>query len=382
MMETGNFKSTKCVHAGKSPDSDGVVGHIQPSTAYRYLESGSQPYPRYFNTPNQQNLVEKICQLENAEDGLVFSSGMAAITTTLSSMLSRGDHIVLQRAIYGGTHTYVIEEFERVGIEFTFVDCDLAEVAKAIRPETRVVYAETPANPLLQIMDLAGVAKIAAEKNIISVVDNTFASPINQNPIDLGIDVVVHSGTKYLGGHSDLSFGTAVSDRDNVDRIRQKAVLYGGSLNPLSIYLAERSIKTLAVRVERQNQNAMSLANFLDQHSAVEAVYYPGLAGHVAHDVAAEQMQGFGGMLSFSLRSELSSLKLLQNLKLIEAAMSLGGVETTATLPATTSHKTMPQEEREQQGITDQLVRLSVGIESSEDLIRDLDQAIKELASH
>lgn len=376
-METGIYKPTKCVHAGKSPDSEGVVGHIQPSTAYRYLDTGSQPYPRYFNTPNQQYLVEKICQLENAEDGVIFSSGMAAITTTLSSLLNRGDHIVLQRAIYGGTHTYVLEEFKRVGIEFTFVGCDLDEIAAAIRPETRVVYAETPANPLLQIMDLTGLAKIAAAKNIVSVVDNTFASPINQNPIDLGIDLVVHSGTKYLGGHSDLSFGTAVGDRDNVERIRQKAVLYGGSLNPLSIYLAERSIKTLAVRVERQNQNAMSLANALDQHSAVEAVYYPGLSRHTGHHVAAEQMHGFGGMMSFSLASEQSPLKFLHSLNLIEAAMSLGGVETTATLPARTSHKSMPEEEREQQGITDQLVRLSVGIESDQDLINDLDQALK-----
>ena len=322
-MKSGTDKFTKCVHAGKSLDSAGVVADIQPSTASRYLDSGPQYYPRYFNTPNQQSLVEKICELEHAEDGLIFSSGMAAITTTLSSMVVPGDHIVLQSAIYGGTHSYAIHEFERLGIEFTFSDCDLDSLSNAMRPETKVVYVETPANPLLQIVDLAGLAKIASEKNIVSVVDNTFASPINQNPIELGINVSLHSGTKYLGGHSDLSFGAAVGDKENLQRIRQKAVLYGGSLNSLSVYLAERSIKTLAVRVEKQNLNALSLARFLEQHSAVDRVFYPGLESHSGHAVAKQQMHGFGGMMSFSLADKLPALEFLKRLQTIEAAMEI-----------------------------------------------------------
>lgn len=369
-------KETLAVHSSPGSTLGGVVSAVEPSSAYRYLDEGPQPYPRYFNTPNQQIVVDLLCELENAQAGLVFSSGMAAISTVFRSLLYRGDHIVLQNALYGGTQSFALQEFESLGVEYSLVDCDADALASAIRPNTRVVYLETPANPLMQLVDLPELASRIASRPIISVVDSTFASPVNQNPIELGIDLAIHSGTKYLGGHSDLSFGAVLGNSQLIERVHEKAVLYGGNLNPFSLYLIERSLKTLFVRVHKQNQNALGLAQFLDDQAQIETVYYPGLENHPGHSIARKQMQGFGGMLSFRLAAGIDAKEFAQQLKLITPAMSLGGVDSTVTIPMFTSHKAVPEQARQAAGINEQLVRFSVGIESVDDLIADLRQAL------
>lgn len=369
-------KETLAVHSSGGSTLGGVVSAVEPSSAYRYLDEGPQPYPRYFNTPNQQIVVEQLCKLESAQAGLVFSSGMAAISTVFRALLSRGDHVVLQNALYGGTQSFALKEFDTLGIEYSLIECDAESLADAIQPNTRVVYLETPANPLMQLVDLQELGSRIGSQPIISVVDSTFASPVNQNPIELGIDLVIHSGTKYLGGHSDLCFGAVVGNTALIERVHEKAVLYGGSLNPFSLYLIERSMKTLFVRVQKQNQNAMDLATFLDGQSQIETVYYPGLETHPGHAIASKQMRGFGGMLSFRLGPSISAIDFAQRLKLIAPAMSLGGVDSTVTIPSFTSHKAVPEQDRKAAGIDEQLVRFSVGIESVDDLIEDLRQAL------
>ncbi len=369
---------TISVHAGKRAETIGVVNPVEPSSAFHYIDSGVQFYPRLFNTPNQQNVVNQICELENAPAGMIFGSGMAAITTTLLALLRRGDHIVLQKALYGGTHALVVREFAAAGIEHTFASCTAESLMAAVRPGTRIIYAESPANPRLDIIDLQELAARAAAKKILTVVDNTFASPINQNPFNLGIDVVLHSGTKYLGGHSDLSFGAVAGRQEIIDRVLEKAALFGGNVNALTCYLIERSIKTLAIRVQQQNRNAGQVADFLSRHPGVDRVWYPGLKTHPGHAIAAAQMSGFGGMVSFCLAAGTSPQTLLRSLQLIAPAMSLGGVESTVTIPARTSHKPLSARERQELGISDRLVRMSVGIESADDLVADLDNALRE----
>lgn len=371
---------TKCVHAGGITDTvgKGLNTPIFPSSAHEYLDSEDVAYPRYFNTVNQKVLVSKICDLEGAEDGLVFSSGMAAVSSVLLAFLKAGDHVVLQDELYGGSYAFVEAFFNRVGISHTFAATDPASIESAIRPETKVVFIETPTNPLLSIIDIGEVARIARRHDCLSVIDNTFATPVNQNPIQLGMDVVIHSGTKYLGGHSDLSCGAAVTTSELTSRIRKTAVNFGGNLNALTCYLLERSLKTLSVRVNQQTENALQLAHFLDEHAKVRKVYYPGLADHPNHSLARDQMRGFGAMLSFELAdSRLSADDFLKRLDLIKPAVSLGGVETTICDPARTSHAKMSAEARAEQGITDSLFRLSVGIENVEDLIGDVQQAIE-----
>jgi cystathionine beta-lyase len=370
-------KQTTSVHAGKRAESIGVVNAVEPSSAFRYIDDGVQFYPRYFNTPNQQNVVNQIRELEDAPAGMIFGSGMAAITTTLMALLRRGDHIVLQNALYGGTHSLVVKEFADAGIEYSFAPSNVESMMAAVKPNTRLIYAETPANPLLEIIDLEQLATQASKNAIMTVVDNTFASPINQNPLQSGIDIVLHSGTKYLGGHSDLSFGAVVSLQDIIDQVYEKAVHYGGNVNALTCYLIERSIKTLAIRVQQQNRNAGILADFLSKQPGIDQVFYPGLKTHPGHAIAAAQMSGFGGMVSFSLAEGISPTTFLQSLELIEPAMSLGAVESTVTIPALTSHKPMSAAQRKELGISDQLVRMSVGIESADDLVHDLENALR-----
>ena len=369
-------KQTLTVHAGNQAGSAGIVNSIQPSSAFRYIDDGPQPYPRYFNTPNQQIVIDQICRLEGAETGLVFSSGMSAITTTFLGLLSPGDHVVLQKALYGGTHSFALNEFVKHGVEFTLVDCEAISLIDAVRKNTRIVYVETPANPLMEIVDLKTIASHLRDSNIITVADNTFASPINQNPIEMGIDVVIHSGTKYLGGHSDLSFGAVVGSSETIEQIYRKAILLGGNLNPLSLYLIERSIRTLFIRVQQQNANALKIAEELEEHELINRVHYPGLTSHPNHEIAIKQMAGFGGMLSFELDRSVHVRTFLKSLQLVAPAMSLGGIESTVTLPTATSHKPIPRPLREQAGIKDNLVRMSVGIEAAEDLVADLRQAL------
>jgi cystathionine gamma-lyase / homocysteine desulfhydrase len=372
-------KATQCVHSGTHKDQNtrGLNTPIFTSSSFEYLDTAENVYPRYFNTPNQKSIVRKLCDLENAEEGMLFSSGMAAISTAMLAFLRSGDHVVLQKDIYGGTHHFVTAEYERFGIEYTFVSNRAEEIERAVRKNTKIIYIETPSNPLVLITDIKATVQIARAKKAISIIDNTFATPINQNPIDLGIDIVTHSGTKYLGGHSDLCCGAVLTRKDLAGKIAATAANLGGSLNALTCYLLERSLKTLAVRVEKQNQNAREIAEYLQKDPRIQNVYYPGLENHPAHAVAKNQMKGFGGMLAFEPNSRAPQPeRFLRNLKLITPALSLGGVETIICSPAKTSHEKITAAERAELGIADNLLRLSVGIENTADLIADLDQAL------
>jgi cystathionine beta-lyase len=372
-------KDTQCVHSGTyvDPETKGLNTPIYTSSSFEYLDAPENVYPRYFNIPNQKSIIEKLCALENAEDGLVFSSGMAAISTVLFSFLNSGDHIVLQRDIYGGTHHFATAEFDRFGIEYSFASGTIEEIERAVRDNTRIIYIETPSNPLLVITDIEAVVQLAKSKNILTVIDNTFATPINQNPLDLGLDVVTHSGTKYIGGHSDICCGAALASKALIARIKPSAANFGGSLNAMTCYLIERSLKTLGIRVEKQNMNALLIARHLQTKALIKKVYFPGLEDHPGFEIARKQMRNFGGMLSFELDTQkIDPHQFLKKLKLITPALSLGGVETIICAPVTTSHQKMTDEERAELGITDSLLRLSVGIEDADDIKADLDQAL------
>lgn len=377
-MNNSFSKLTLSANPGLPEDHQykGITSPIYVSSAYDYEDVSETMYPRYFNTPNQKAIVRQLALLEHAEDGVLFSSGMAAISTCLFAVLRKGDHALIQGDLYGGTYEALVSEFGRFEIDYTFVDgTDAENFEKAIRPGTKLAFIETPSNPTLKITDISAVASICKKYGLVSMIDNTFASPINQNPITLGIDIVTHSGTKYLGGHSDLSCGAALASKALCASIRHSALHFGGSLNGISCYLLERSLKTLALRVRQQNANAQAIAEFLHAHSAISQVYYPGLRAHPGHNVASAQMPGgFGGMLSFEVPGNASTF--IEKLRLIRRAISLGGVESTICIPSKTSHIKMSAEERHKIGVTDQLVRLSTGIEDPGDLIRDIDQAL------
>jgi len=370
---------TLCVHAGTHPDehTGGVNSPIYTSTAYAYPNpTGENVYPRYYNVPNQRAVARKLAALEKGEDGVVFGSGMAAISTLLFTYLKPGDHAVFQADLYGGTHHAVTSELRRFGVDVSF-GRTVAEFSAALRPNTRVLYVESPSNPLLRCVDLAAVAKLARERGVLSAIDNTFASPINQTPIELGIDAVVHSATKYLNGHSDVNAGVVVSSREVVRKVTACALSFGATLDAHACYQLERGLKTLALRVRQQNENAGRLARFLQSHPVVGRVIYPGLPDHPDHALAARQMRGFGGMLSFELHQPSQVDRLLERFQLATPALSLGGVETLVTVPSRTSHRTLAPEERQRAGISDGLVRVSVGIEDIDDLIYDFDQALR-----
>jgi cystathionine beta-lyase/cystathionine gamma-synthase len=372
-------QETQCVHSGGyvDPHTRGVNTPIFTSSVYQYVDAGPAPYPRYFNTPNQGVVVEKMCALEGAEAGVLFSSGMAAISTTVFGLVRRGDHVVVQEEIYGGAHAMVTSRFEQAGIDYTFVRTDANAVADAVTDATRLIYVETPTNPLLSIVDLRRIAEIAKARGVLTAIDTTFASPVNQNPLELGIDIVLHSGTKYMGGHSDICCGIVLTRQVLADEIIKAARIFGGSLSPETCYLLERSLKTLTLRVERQTENAAKLADYLAKHSLTTQVYYPGLADHPGHAIAKSQMKGFGAMLSFELaETAVTSVDFMKRLQLIKPALSLGGVESTICSPALTSHSVISAAERARIGISDGLLRLSVGIEHSDDLIDDVDQAL------
>lgn len=379
-MTIRRSKNTLSVHAGSHGDSQfkGTVTPIFPSSAYDY-EDAPSIYPRYFNTPNQKAVIEKLVALENAEDGLVFGSGMAAILTSLFANLKKGDHAVFQSDLYGGTHHAIVNEMPRYGIDFTMVEgSDPQNFEKAIKRETRVIFIETPSNPTLKITDIAAVADIAKKHGLITLIDNTFASPVNQNPVDFGIDIVTHSGTKYIGGHSDISCGAALGSKEMIRRIWESAIHFGGSLDAQTCWLVERSLKTIVLRVRAQNQNALVIARFLKTDSRIGKVYYPGLEDHPDHQIAKKQMiGGFGGMVSFEVKG--NAHEFMQHLGIIKRAISLGGVESSITSPAKTSHSKLSPAERSAIGVTENLVRLSVGIEEADDLIDDIKQALQKL---
>jgi cystathionine beta-lyase/cystathionine gamma-synthase len=370
-------KETQCIHSGTVEDSiaGGVNSPVFPSSAFNYLEGGDIPYPRYFNTPNQRAVIDKIAALEGAEDGVLFSSGMAAMSTAILAFAAAGEHVVMMDELYGGTHAFATDLFGRFGMDYTFAETDSDSVCGCVRKNTGVIVIESPTNPLLSVVDIRKIAEFARREGVVTIIDNTFATPINQNPLKLGIDVVVHSGTKYLGGHSDICCGAAVTSRDKAARIRATARHLGGSVNALTAYLIERSLKTLAIRVERQSQNAGRIAEFLEANPKIAKVNYPGLPGSPYFDIARSQMDGFGAMLSFEPDADPDAF--VRKLRLIRPAVSLGGIETTICSPAVTSHAKMTRAERERTGITDVLLRLSVGIENVEDLLEDIEQALK-----
>lgn len=382
MNHTKKGINTICTHVGELEDKEfkGAISPLYMSTAYAYEDVNVKRYPRYFNTPNQNALSQKIAALEHAESALIFGSGMAAISTALMAFLHAGDHIVLQQTLYGGTYNLVTEEFKKFGISYDFTTgWEASDFETKIRKNTKVIYMETPSNPLLTITDLRAVAALAKKHGIVTMIDNTFASPVNQNPIDFGIDIVIHSATKYMGGHSDILAGAVASSKKNMEKIVGLAKNFGGSLSDYTVWLLERSIKTMGIRVKAQNENALKMSEFLYSHEDVEAVYYPGLTSHPDHKLAKKQMKGFGGMLSFELKENMDASKFLKALQLIKPAMSLAGVESTVVSPALTSHSLLSAEERKRQGISDGLIRFSLGIEEVEDLIEDIVQALEKV---
>ncbi|MDX1332929.1 MAG: PLP-dependent aspartate aminotransferase family protein [Robiginitalea sp.] len=384
MEHTDKGINTICTHIGELEDREfkGAVSPLYMSTSYAYEEVDVKRYPRYFNTPNQEALCRKIAALEHTEAALIFGSGMAAVSTSLLAFLQKGDHIVIPRQIYGGTYNLLTEEFGKYGIEYTFIaQTRVSDYEKAIRPNTRVCYLETPSNPLLAVTDLQAVADLARSRGIHTMIDNTFASPVNQNPVDFGIDIVIHSATKYMGGHSDICAGAVAGSREHVDRIFHLAKNLGGSLSDYTVWLLERSLKTMGIRVREQNKNAMELARFLSDHPHIDRVYYPGLEDHPGHAIAKAQMRGFGGMLSFELSPRVDRQVFMKSLTWIKASMSLAGVESTLLSPSQTSHGLLTPEEREQAGIRDGLIRFSTGIEDIEDLMEDLSQALEKALS-
>ncbi|QED37506.1 PLP-dependent transferase [Antarcticibacterium arcticum] len=382
-MDTKSFGiNTVCAHAGELEDTlyNGAVSPLYMSTSYAFEDVEVKRYPRYFNTPNQVALSKKIAALEHGEAALIFGSGMAAVSTALMAFLHKGDHVVFQNTLYGGTSNLVVEEFSKFGIEYSFTkDLNPESFEAEIKENTKVIYIETPSNPLLTITNIKAVAEIAKKHGLVSMIDNTFASPVNQNPIDLGIDVVIHSATKYMGGHSDILAGAVISSTQHMDTIFQLAKNFGGSLSDYTVWLLERSIKTMGIRVKAQNKTAKKLAKYLEKHPDVARVYYPGLKSHPDFELAKSQMKGFGGMLSFELNEGLDASRFQKELQLIKSSMSLAGVESTILSPTLTSHALLTAEEREKQGIKDGLLRFSVGIEEKQDLINDIEQALKKL---
>lgn len=370
--------SSKCVQGIEVvTDCSPINTPIYASTVSRFIDAGQQYYPRYFNTVNQEALAAKIASLESAEKGVVLSSGMAAITTTCLALLRPGDQLILPREMYGGTIAFAEEQLQPFGIEITYTDTSVSAIQAAIGERTRMIMVESPTNPFLSIVDLRALARLAKEKGIITVIDNTFASPINQRPVELGIDISIHSGTKFLSGHSDLCCGAVVGPEKYIQQVQHHAHHFGGCLNALDCYLLDRSLKTLAIRVKQQNANALKLAEILDSNEMVNQVYYPGLSHHKGAEVAASQMSSPGSLFSIEFKEgRVSVPDFLRALTVVTPGISLGGVESTVCAPSLTSHHKLTEKQRLELGITPELLRFSVGIEAWEDLASDIHKAI------
>ncbi|MEP0821979.1 MAG: PLP-dependent transferase [Ignavibacterium sp.] len=376
--------STKAIHAAIEPDPTygSIMTPIHLTSTYVQEELGKNKgyeYARVSN-PTRTVLERQIAALEGGKEGLAFASGMAAIST-LFALLKAGDHVVASHNVYGGVYRLAQGVLSNFQLDFSFVDTtDLDNIRKALKPSTRMVYIETPTNPTMEVTDLNGVAKICREKKLVSVVDNTFATPYLQSPLEHGIDIVVHSATKYLNGHSDMLGGLIVlNDKETADRLRFLQKSIGGIMSPFEAWMCLRGIKTLAVRMDRHNRNAVDIAEFLAQQGKVKKVNFPGLVSHPQHRLAKKQMRGFGGMLSFDLGTLENAKAFLKHVRLCALAESLGGVETLISHPATMTHSFISPEQRKAIGIGEGLVRLSVGIEDVEDIREDLKQALAEV---
>lgn len=387
MTRISNHLETKLIHAGEAdPRVQGaVVTPIFQSAMFEYAGETSYHDLRYIrlsNTPGHQALHRKLAAVEGAEAALSTASGMAAISTTLMTFLSAGDHLLAQRCLYGGAHDLITRDFPGMGLSYGFVDgSDPSSWERALRPTTKVFYVEAMSNPLLEVADLEAVVAFARARGLCSVIDSTFASPVNFSAIELGFDVSIHSCTKYMNGHSDIVAGAVIGGADRITKVHHKLNHLGGSLDPHAVFLLHRGMKTMALRVKCQNQSALALARLLEGHPAVAKVNYPGLESHPAHARARRLFRGFGGVLSFELRGGAQAAdRLMQSVTLPILAPSLGGVESLITRPALTSHAGLDPAERRGLGISDGLVRMSVGIEAAEDLLEDLGQALAQAA--
>ena len=379
MLKRDNGINTICTHTGSVNDTvyGGATSPIYLSTSYSFVDNITNRYPRYFNTPNQEFLAKKVAALEKSESAMIFSSGMAAISNVMLMVLKTGDHAVIQNDIYGGTRNFIEKHFKSFDIEYTFTrDLTKNAFSECIKNNTKLIYIETPSNPLLKLVDIFSVGQLGRSKGVLTVIDNTFATPIVQRPITLGIDIVIHSATKYFGGHSDITAGAVASSKLIIDKLWHLSKDFGGSLSDFSVWMLERSMKTLSIRVKAQQKNAKKLASFLNSHKAIKKVYYPGLESHEDHALAKTQMKGFGAMMSFELVDEYEPLKFLSGLELIKHSGSLAGVESTMILPSKSSHSLLTEKQRLEQGISNQLIRFSVGIESKKDLIYDIEQSL------
>ncbi len=355
-----------------SDADEGAAIHNYQKSGYFYGRLGN---------PTQTALEKAVSELENGEASYALASGMAAVSAAILSNVKSGDHIIAPDSMYSTTTLFLRELGERFGIETTYVDATNAENYKsAVKVNTKIFWLESPSNPLLKITDIAAVANIARGKNIISIIDNTFATPYNQQPLNLGVDLLIHSATKYFGGHSDLTAGLIAGNQDLVENARHSiGKFYGGNIAPQVAWLVLRGIKTLALRMERHNKNASAIADMLSSHPKVEAVFYPGLENHQNHEIANRQMSGFGGMIAFDVGSIEAGKTLVNNVRVCTLATSLGGVETIIQHSASMTHAPLSKEERLKAGITDGLIRLSVGIENADDLIADLENALSKI---
>lgn len=358
------------------PIYQATVFTVPPGTGYDAIK-----YVRLNTTPTQVDLARRLADLEGAEAAVATGSGMAALTATLLAFLCHGDHILAGDSLYGGTHSFLNERAPSLGWQTTLVDAARPDTWRAaLRPSTKLFLVETITNPLLRVPAIDEVVAFAREHNLVTLIDNTFATPVNYRPLESGFDLVFHSATKYLNGHSDLVAGCVLGRKDLVERVLHTLNLHGGTLDPHACYLLGRGLKTLALRVRAQNENAQALAEHLAQHPKVEQVHYPGLASHPDHTRARRHLTGFGGMLSFRPKGgQSTATKMLDQVRIAFPAPSLGGVETLITRPAATSHAGLNPEARAKMGVTDDLVRVSVGIESAADLIEDFDHALEAL---
>jgi cystathionine beta-lyase/cystathionine gamma-synthase len=341
--------------------------------------TGSDSYYTRYGNPTNSVAEKTVAALEGVDATLTFSSGMGAITTTIMALLRGGDHIVAQRDVYGGTHKFLSQWLPKFGVETTFVDTtDYQQHEQAIRPNTKLLYVESPTNPSIRVVDLQRIASLAKQQGLISMIDSTFGTPINQRPAEYGLDLIMHSGTKYLGGHTDLICGVVAGRKELIDKILATRTTIGNCMDPHASWMLVRGMKTLAVRVARQNENALRVAEFLEQHSKVRQVHYPFLKSHAQHALALSQMSGGGGMVTFEVEGTgEDARRVSEALRLFTLAPSLGGVESLVCIPVLTSHLSVPEEERRKMGVTEQMIRLSVGIESAHDLVADLENALK-----
>ncbi len=377
--------STKAIHAGQSPDPSTGAVMTPVFLTSTYVQEGlgknkGYEYSRVSN-PTRTALEKNIAALENADEGMAFASGMAA-EDAIFRLLNPGDHVIVTNDVYGGTYRIGKLVLENYGLQFDFVDTTVIDnIVKAFRPNTKMIFVETPTNPTMKITDLKAIAKFAKERKILSVVDNTFATPYLQRPLDIGIDVVIHSVTKYLNGHSDMLGGfVGTSNKKVIERLRFLQKATGGIMSPFDAWLCLRGTKTLAVRMRQHCESAMQIAEWLDAQKKIRKVNYPGLKHHPQHELARKQMSGFGGMISFELGSLANAKKFLKAVRICALAESLGGVETLISHPATMTHASVPKADRIKNGVTDGLVRISVGIEDVEDIIDDLKQALAKIS--